>query len=86
MPTCLAFVRLPYGDEMPRKARPITVDLLPIETVSAEHPCPWIRATEVLIKAAERLGLPLDGEITQTIHVVNPPYNDTVTATSTVAL
>ena len=44
---------------MPRNNRCIEVKMLPIEKVQAEHPCPWIRATEVLIQSAERLGLPL---------------------------
>lgn len=47
---------------MPRKANTITVDLLPIDAIRGEQPCPWIRATEVLVRAAERLGLPLAGD------------------------
>lgn len=42
---------------MPRKNRIIDVHLLPIQKVDAQHPCPWIRATEVLLQAAEQFGL-----------------------------
>ncbi len=38
---------------MARPKRPLTVNLLPIQVTEANHPCPWIRATELLMRLLE---------------------------------
>ena len=39
---------------MPRKARTIHVELAPIEVDTTNRRCPWIRATEILIRALKQ--------------------------------